>query len=1332
MRSFKYSLSATLLGLGLTTAAAAETYYYTGTLTFVELNGTGCGGAKAGDTRNLRLAVHVDGASISGYSEMQGGDASEFAGDAADRLLLKRADPRVAAERLSLQGIGSRSVKGETEATALPPGTAGCILTRSTLSAEQTATGVTAETNLRGVALTFQSARAEYIARGRDPAAYQQMKDLATEVAKAEIKGGPGWQEAVKLRAQLQAIYEKLYDADSAQSLNSLLARAKLHTQLEQTNEALALLQRALDIAEKNFTARVNAIALDLGNLLEREDKKDLALAAFTKALVAEEKQFGREHIRVANVLVRQVKMLEALQLTSATITAYQRILAIREKTPNPQAAAIEEARDHLIRVQAPPPAPKVLAWIQQLNQATAAGNLALSVSLRQQIIAAESAAKPSRRVADLLLNQARDLDTLKRNSEALTLYPRVLAAFDAAYGPQHETTQRAVTDIADGFSRNERYSDALRLYERNVAFQQKTKGAIDAETAHSLTRLGRLHMAVGQVDKAFNYYQQALVIHERNLGAEHIGLAMPLQAVSTAHAAMGNHAKALPLRQRALGIAELAYGFDDARIVPAINHLAGVREALGQYDVLLPLYQRALQITETERGASHPDTAPCLAKLADLYRRLGQAATALPLAERSQAIYAASGADTIEAAAALTGLAQIFTALESADKAGPLLKQALRLREKLQGAHHADTATSLADLAQYHRQQRDVQAALPLLERALAIREKNAGTFHAATANSMIDLAQLYVEAGQPARARPLLQRAYHVGAVTEAAATNELAARHLAQFYLSQNNPAAAIYHLKRAVNLLHASAANATSSIAQQSVTTSNDSAYNTLAALLIQASRLTEAERVLAMKKEREYFSYIGFDTAADPRRRRLPFDMNATEKSFSDQLATLTKTGVGLAAQLKRLNTQAKLGMSPAEEQQRTTLSSQLAREGSQTTALLNALAAQLPTKQQPLPQTLAAADSMQQQVAELGSQVNLIQYLLHDNKLHIIVTNWKSQLVRTRPVDEAALKSKLLAFRQALEDPREDPRPVGETLYRTLFEPIVGDIKDGQTVMLALDGALRYIPFAALFDGKRYLVERFNLSLYTAAAKHQLAPNLNLPWKMAGFGVAAAHGNFAALPGVREELAGIVAIGGLGGETTMDNGVSANQLQGNLRKGYPVLHFASHVGIAAGTDADAFWLLGDGQRLSLKDIRLGSYPFEQLDLLTLSFATTSRGGQQASGREVEGVSTLAQNKGAKAVLATLWSVADTNGADLLPHFYRSVQQHRMTKTAALREAQLSLLNSTETVGNNRQRVASGGERADRNVSLGAPETGVKAPFAHPYYWAAYVLTGNWL
>jgi CHAT domain-containing protein len=84
--------------------------------------------------------------------------------------------------------------------------------------------------------------------------------------------------------------------------------------------------------------------------------------------------------------------------------------------------------------------------------------------------------------------------------------------------------------------------------------------------------------------------------------------------------------------------------------------------------------------------------------------------------------------------------------------------------------------------------------------------------------------------------------------------------------------------------------------------------------------------------------------------------------------------------------------------------------------------------------------------------------------------------------------------------------------------------------------MLSLDSRLRYIPFAALYDGEHYLIERYRLPMLTAAGAE--APAERRPWEVAGLGLTRAVTleaglpletvSFAALPAVGDELQAIV------------------------------------------------------------------------------------------------------------------------------------------------------------------------------------------------------------
>ena len=136
--------------------------------------------------------------------------------------------------------------------------------------------------------------------------------------------------------------------------------------------------------------------------------------------------------------------------------------------------------------------------------------------------------------------------------------------------------------------------------------------------------------------------------------------------------------------------------------------------------------------------------------------------------------------------------------------------------------------------------------------------------------------------------------------------------------------------------------------------------------------------------------------------------------------------------------------------------------------------------------------------------------------------------------------------------------------------------------------------------------------------------------------------------------------------------------------------------------------------------------------------LTLSACDTGLPGgglsAGADGDELENFAVLAQNKGAKAVIATLWQVVDVGTHQFMREFYQARSAaSNVTKSDALRHAQLAMLRGKSVAGDGSAPTP----RADI-VGLGGQKPAVHAfpydpsrPYAHPYYWAPFILIGNW-
>lgn len=118
-----------------------------------------------------------------------------------------------------------------------------------------------------------------------------------------------------------------------------------------------------------------------------------------------------------------------------------------------------------------------------------------------------------------------------------------------------------------------------------------------------------------------------------------------------------------------------------------------------------------------------------------------------------------------------------------------------------------------------------------------------------------------------------------------------------------------------------------------------------------------------------------------------------------------------------------------------------------------------------------------------------------------------------------------------------------------------------------------------------------------------------------------------------------------------------------------------------------------------------------------VELVTLSACQTGI-GNTVSGEGLLGLQRAFQVAGARSVLATLWTVDDAPTARLMAAFYDNLWRKKLSRAEALRQAQLDLLNE-ENLPGKRRGMEFSTPRQDKN----------RRP--SPYFWAAFVLSGDW-
>ena len=253
-----------------------------------------------------------------------------------------------------------------------------------------------------------------------------------------------------------------------------------------------------------------------------------------------------------------------------------------------------------------------------------------------------------------------------------------------------------------------------------------------------------------------------------------------------------------------------------------------------------------------------------------------------------------------------------------------------------------------------------------------------------------------------------------------------------------------------------------------------------------------------------------------------------------------------------------------------------------------------------------------------------------LHYLVGDDRLTILLVSAKDRVARELPVDRKSLDALVNRYREVLSAAAEDPLPPTQALHRLLLAPLLPDLDrlGARTLILSTDGSLRYLPFAALHDGQRWLVERFAVASAGAAAAGQGAATQRRPWRVAGFGSTLGGLNLQPLPAVAQELREVVrddaqqTRGLLPGIVRLDQAFTAQALRDALAQRYPVVHIASHFVLDARDTVDSFLLLGDGSPLRLQTLQR-DYRFDGVDLVTLSACETGLDTSNRYGQEFE-------------------------------------------------------------------------------------------------------------
>ncbi len=819
-------------------------------------------------------------------------------------------------------------------------------------------------------------------------------------------------------------------------------------------------------------------------------------------------------------------------------------------------------------------------------------------------------------------------------------------------------------------------------------------------------------------------------------LGKEHPDVARNLNNLAELYREMGNYSQAEPFYQRALAISEKVLGKEHPSVAVSLNNLAELYKAQGNYSQAEPLYGRSLAIKEKVLGKEHPSVAVSLNNLAELYNAQGNYSQAEPLYGRSLAILEkVLGPEHPLVATSLNNLAALYREQGNYSQAEPLLQRSLAISEKVLGKEHPSVAVSLNNLAALYDAQGNYSQAEPLLQRSLAIYEKVLGKEHPDVARSLNNLALLYWAKGDIARTLEYRTR------------STNIEERNLDLIFTigSEARKSAYIATLFGTTDL--------TISLHIQAIP---DNA---------QAARLA-----LTTTLQRKGLILDAVTDNLQTLRQNLKLEDQAT----FDQLATIrSQLGALIFNKPEDL---------PLEQyrQQVATLKAQ----ADQLEDTLFRRSAEFRTKSQPI-----TLEAVQQLIPADAALIELVLYYPFNPKatkpseqwgnaryvayiLHSIGEPKWIDLGEAAPINQAVTD-----FRKALQSDSSDVKPVARALDKLLMQPIRKLLGNTHNVLLSPDSQLNLIPFATLVDeNNRYLVENYSIN-YLSSGRDLLRlqnhaksrsesvivanPDYDKPGDPASVAIISRgeSSQIAAAQPVNISTKPAQTRGVLDGDRTQQVEFSplantaaeakaiapmlpgATLLTGSMATENAIkqllapniLHIATHgfflQDVPEVAPPDFSGTILTGTRSATPNIRPTENPLLRsglalaganprssgsedgiltaleaaglnlsgTKLLVLSACKTGLGDVQ-NGEGVYGLRRAFAIAGAESQLMSLWAVNDYKTNKLMVDYYQRLKNN-VGRSEALRQTQLEMLQNPES--------------------------------QHPYYWAAFIPSGDW-
>ncbi|MBW4582030.1 MAG: tetratricopeptide repeat protein [Tildeniella nuda ZEHNDER 1965/U140] len=933
----------------------------------------------------------------------------------------------------------------------------------------------------------------------------------------------------------------------------------------------------------------------------------------------------------------------------------------------------------------------------------------------------AQNAAAAQKAEAKRLLDQGVQAYQTRQYEAALQSWKHALTIYQAIQDRNGEANVLMNLGVAYGVLWQ--YDQAATHFQQALlVFQQVNDQNGEAKV---LMNLGELYGSQRQNNQAKTYYQQALPIFQQV--KDQNGEAFALMGLGNAYLSTSQYDQAKTYYQQALPIfQQIQNRIGEAKV---LMNLGEVYLSQSQYSQAITFYRQALPIFQQVKDQN--GEAKVLNNLGNTYLYLSQYSQAITFYRQALPIFQ-QVKDQNGEASALNNLGNVHLLLSQYDQAITYYQQALpRFQQVKDPNGEAKVLMNLGNahlfLSQYDQAITYYQQALPRFQRIQNHNDK---------ATALMNLGIAYQLLLRYGKAIAYYQQALPIYQQVKDREGEGKALNNIGKLLTQQKQPELAIVFYKQSVNIRETIRQDLRQlpHESQESYTQSVAGTYRSLADLLIQQGRLPEAQAVLELLKLRELRDFTR-DAGIDSPGINLANIETTALKAILDRFTTLGNF-TGRLAKCQRTNCPDLKTL----EAQRDTLNEAVNFELKQQRAVL---AKYFSTESATLTPEKLNAEANRIVNAQPGT-VLIYPLVLKDKIQFLLALKAGDGAVTFRPIEVPNVSAETLfktiqTFREQLKSPGDLKvlQATSKQLYDWLIKPLASEIPPDKVrhLVFAPDSTIRYIPLAALYDGKRYLIERYSISTITAASQTNTTETFaSLPVNatfLLAMG-ASTFPNLAPLKNVPAELGAIVQASNVKdthgiypGSEFLNLKFDYEALKDHLKNKYRILHIATHGKFKPGRPEDSYLVPGRGDTLTTDRIdQLLNYGISNVHLVVLSACETAVGDRASDGIEIPGISYFFLKNDVKAVLASLWSVNDASTALMMQQFYTQLATGKRTKAEALQTVQHEFIKGKLT-------AKDAPTRSDVIPQTTAPgRTPAATDFTHPYYWAPFILIGN--